>query len=589
MRKQDSQGQGLLPGFEAPAPKPPAIVALSPKLTPEQVAIAESVRSGTGHLLVEALAGSGKTFTIIESVKVAAAARILLCAFNKANRITLEAKLAELPKPPRGCDRRAKTANGLGFGILKSHDCLLDPNDVATDALVEDVVVMIETRITKDRVQAIADEIPIDKWVPWFPVGFVEGTDTAVISDKVKRAAIKLLTRLKETCVDRDVHEDDIEMLGQEIDAFAHINDIDVPLTRTIVRLAYLHGMRLDRAVIKRLGCAAIAYCDQVWLPLVLDLEPRKRFDLIFVDEAQDFSEPQFALVERMLAPDGRLVIVGDLCQSVYSWRGAVGDKVWAKMRAKGATPMPLTVSFRCSRAVVEAANEIVPKLRPCSDAPQGEVRKCSFTQMLKELPLTTAPCYVLSRNNAALFQTAIQLWHMRQHFHYHKSEEMASGLRGIIEKLDVHNAARFNKALEEWYSAERGKAEDRDAAGWADRLDQQYEMLRSMLQYAEPKHLGHVLDDLVAPKKSLVTLSTVHGAKGFEKDRVYLLQQTFARHQERSIHDLDRPIAQEELNLEYVAITRAQRELVWVDLSELKILKTQRRLTATPTRTNAP
>jgi len=573
----ENDRQEMLPGFDVPLVRPPmtaaskhvlppVIAEKSLPLTDEQVGIVDQVRSGAGHILVEALAGSGKTSTILESLKAATAKTVLLCAFNKANAQALEARM---PKPPRGRIQRARTFHSLGFSVLKSHGCRAEPSHDATEGLVNDVATAIEKMITKDRVKAISEGVPIEKFQPWFPVGFVEGTDTAVISFKVRRCAITLLRRLKETCVSKDVDELDIDLLGLEIDAFSRIEPGYVPLTCTIVRLAYLSGMRLDRD--------AIDHCDSIWLPMVLDLEPRTRFDLVFVDEGQDLSEPQFALVTRLKAPDGRLVVVGDLYQSVYGWRGAVGDQVWDTMRAARAIAMPLTVSFRCARAIVEAANEIVPALRPCADAPQGEVSICSFTQMIKELPTISVPLFVLSRSNAALFQTAIHLWHRRERFRYHKSEEMAAGLRAIIERLDVNNAERFVAALDEWYWTERELAEERSAAAWADRLDQQYEMLQSLLQYAEPKHLGRVLDDLVASKGSLITLSTVHGAKGFEADRVYLLRQTFARHQERSSVN-DGPISQEELNLEYVAITRARRDLVWVDLSEMAILKARRR-----------
>ncbi len=43
----------------------------------------------------------------------------------------------------------------------------------------------------------------------------------------------------------------------------------------------------------------------------------------------------------------------------------------------------------------------------------------------------------------------------------------------------------------------------------------------------------------------------------------MYLLRQTFARHRKNPNND---PIPQEELNLEYVAVTRAKLEAVWVD-----------------------
>lgn len=90
--------------------------------------------------------------------------------------------------------------------------------------------------------------------------------------------------------------------------------------------------------------------------------------------------------------------------------------------------------------------------------------------------------------------------------------------------------------------------------------------MLLSLLECDEPRHLLGLIDDLAKAPKSHVTLATVHGTKGQEADRVYLLRQTFARHRRRSDTEV---IPTEELNLEYVAITRARREVVWVEVGD--------------------
>ncbi len=60
------------------------------------------------------------------------------------------------------------------------------------------------------------------------------------------------------------------------------------------------------------------------------------------------------------------------------------------------------------------------------------------------------------------------------------------------------------------------------------------------------------------------VTLSTIHGAKGQEAERVYLLQ---PRNCPCPHPYAKTPWAiEQEWNLMYVAITRAKKELVWVN-----------------------
>jgi hypothetical protein len=304
------------------------------------------------------------------------------------------------------------------------------------------------------------------------------------IPEEVRDAATGLLRSLKETRFTEDVAEDEIEEFGQEIDAFAGIHEVEVAVACAVVRFAYLHGAHLKRT--------EIDFCDQIWLPLVLDLDVYYRYDLVIVDEGQDISLPQFVLAQRLMKPDARLMIVGDLRQSIYGWRGAIGYQVWAEMHAMGATVMPLTYSFRCAQNIVKFANQLVPQLRARNGAPVGDVRACSFEQLLSELPSVASKCFVLSRNNAALFQLALRLWRNRTPFRFHKMDDMVKGLHALVRRLLP--ADDFRKALEEWHAAERGKAMKRRKKEWIDRVDQQRAMLYSLLDYDEPHRLQQVI-----------------------------------------------------------------------------------------------
>jgi superfamily I DNA/RNA helicase len=64
-----------------------------------------------------------------------------------------------------------------------------------------------------------------------------------------------------------------------------------------------------------------------------------------------------------------------------------------------------------------------------------------------------------------------------------------------------------------------------------------------------------------------------VHKVKGLEAERVFLLKQTFQRHSllggfSYRVRTHSMP-SREELNIEYVAITRAKTHLAWVDMQQ--------------------
>jgi superfamily I DNA/RNA helicase len=548
MRRQSSQG--ALPGFE-----PPSIIKVP---TAEQTTIINEIRSGTRHVLVEALAGTGKTSTILKSLEGSAVKRVLLCAFGHKNAADLRAKM---PKAPPKHTWKASTLHGQGFGILRSYGW-----QPAVDDKEEGIHGDESENLVNDVADAIAKIVSAEElhghelWFSHLPTAAV-GTVKYMISNEVRRAARDLLIYWKDRCLGQD----DVD--SEDLEAFDDLgSEEDVDLVYTIAHYAYLAGARIDRPKIEQR--------DMIWLPLVLDLVPKWSYDLVIVDEGQDLSRPQFKLAQRLMSPGAKLVVVGDLRQSIYGWRGAVGDEVWEAMGAMKAVMLPLTVSFRCARAVVEVANVLVSDLRACDDAPAGVIHTCTFERMIEGLPTTTIDSFVLSRNNAVLFDIALQLWSRNAIFSFSKGKELAAGLHALVNQLNINDAESFRKSLDEWCERTLAKAEEKSAISKIARIKQRRATLLALLRCTEPKGLHALLQRLTTERDSaVVKLATVHGAKGLEADRVYLMRETFARHQERP----PEPIPPEELNLEYVAITRARHELVWVDLSKLEILRASR------------
>lgn len=434
---------------------------MSHEPTDEQIAINKFIADGKGHLLIDALAGSGKTSTLIDSLKSLPQKSALMCAFNKAIATELTERMGQ---PPKGSMWKSATFHSLGLKIVTSHRPRLDVRPEATEDLINDASQRFEL------------DVELNKSLERVPFG-------------ARRAAVWLLRMFKETHTERKVSALQMRSFGE----------------------------------------------------------------------------------------------ANDLHQAIYGWRGAVGHEVWKEMReGYKATQLPLTTTFRCSSAVVKQANEIVPALRARKGAAAGSVQNCSFQDLANRLRVAwNIPTFVLSRNNADLLHTALLLWKADVGFSLLAGREIVEPLYEIIDKLDKSTKARFSASLTTWHQAEMSKAEKAHGAAWADRIDQQYESLLMMLGYAEPSKFHQILADLVnIGGMSAITLSTVHKVKGLEAERVYLLKQTFSRHRyrqqiEEALDDWERNRARErlanidpeELHLEYVAVTRAKLDLIWVDM----------------------
>lgn len=98
-----------------------------------------------------------------------------------------------------------------------------------------------------------------------------------------------------------------------------------------------------------------IDFGDMLWLPIKHDWR-LPRVSYIFVDEAQDLNELQMLWLERLLLPGGRIIAVGDPSQSIYAFRGAHAFAMQEMKQKFSLVTMPLSVSYRCSQAVVRLA-----------------------------------------------------------------------------------------------------------------------------------------------------------------------------------------------------------------------------------------
>lgn len=524
--------------------------------TLEQRAIYERAQRTNESMIVEALAGTGKTTTLIEALKVMPQATTLVLAFNK--RIADE-MMQRLPSLPRTRAAHVKTLHAAGYWILRHHH----PQMRLDRTESERVVVELASKKTSLRV----------RW-----------------------AAIKLLRLVKDLQHAPELDADYAYQTGLEFGMFDKLeggHEVEEATALTIK--AY--------AASKTLARTAIDFPDMGWLPLVHGLEAPHRYKAVMVDEAQDLNSNQLEMIQRVLAPGGRVIAAGDRWQSIYGWRGATPNETWKALRERyNAVSLPLTVTWRCDHKIVEQAQGLVPAIKARPTAGPGLVTEVSRDELIEQLgmapPEGIESTFVLSRTNAELLKVAFELWRQQIPFNTTMSSddsEVIGPLYKVIEKLLKQGGdAGFKQGVAAWYMTERMKADQAGSPSWAERIEEQHAMLQHCMAYVPtPSGITRALDAIFSYENGIpIMLSTVHKAKGLEADEVFLLRKTFARYavrrgacgmlippeQNKGIrgqrcnewpdHEgrcLPPMVEQEELNIEYVAITRARRRLTWV------------------------
>lgn len=92
------------------------------------------------------------------------------------------------------------------------------------------------------------------------------------------------------------------------------------------------------------------------------------RFPVVIVDESQDMTEAQHALLDALVGAGlSHAVLIGDEWQAIYEWNTAKPDLFVAKLRGGTWQPSDISGSFRCSPRICDALNSLAGdvSLRP--------------------------------------------------------------------------------------------------------------------------------------------------------------------------------------------------------------------------------
>jgi DNA helicase II / ATP-dependent DNA helicase PcrA len=319
---------------------------------------------------------------------------------------------------------------------------------------------------------------------------------------------------------------------------------------------------------INRAG-VSIDYDDMPWLPIILNLDFEDCDELI-ADEVQDFNALQHEFTLRAGAA-GRITVVGDPRQSIYSFRGAAVDSMEIMERAlkktkRGLKSFPLTITRRCPKLHVQMATYLFPELSAHEDAPMGEIT-CEPSED-KAVAMMRIGDMVLCRVNAPLISTAYKLIKrgIRPCVRGRKiSEGLITLTNKLVERLSVDGREINTRTLVEELYKHRFEQEslllplgDKAEA----RLGALHEQCSCMEQFIsnskDIEEMCQTINDLFSDKEepgNVVTLGTVHRTKGLEAFRIFILAPELIPHPAaRRQWEIE-----QEKNLAWVAATRAK------------------------------
>ena len=331
----------------------------------------------------------------------------------------------------------------------------------------------------------------------------------------------------------------------------------------------------------------------------LLRAEPRalahvqSQYRFFTVDEYQDISPLQHALLDQWLGDHAELCVVGDPNQTIYSFTGASSEflRDFAD-RFPGANIVDLTTNYRSTQQIVSFANRLTSDAQlggsleaagPNGVAPQvteyesAQVEAKAVATVISEaissgIPKSEIAVLYRINNQSEVLERALDSlgisYQLRGGERFFSRPEIKSAVQLIRAEALSPSGKPLHQAVSDIVRSLGWQATKPTEVGV---VASKWEALNSLLLMLDDLPEGSEIKDFALeladrahsqhePTTEAVTLSTIHAAKGLEWPLVFIV----------GVNEGYLPISyaktpgaiQEEKRLLYVGITRAMREL---------------------------
>jgi superfamily I DNA/RNA helicase len=478
-----------------------------------QKAVYNEIKNGKSNILVNAVAGSGKTTTILNAMEfIPSNQKVLFLAFNKT--------VAEELKERIGAKNvEVSTFHSVCFKALRFKG---------------------RRKVDGKKMNNIINEM---------------------IEDKAERyqyfSAIKKLVSVAKNEGVGFLMENNADTYHELITKYSVIH----PKAECDLEVLINYSIRAYNASLE--DSYNIDFDDMVLF--CLKEKPKfKWYKYVFVDEAQDLNQVQIALLDS-IKKNGRLVAVGDPNQAIYGFRGADNKAFWDIQKKYFCKILPLSVTYRCPKEIVQEAKEHVSSIESGIDRVGQVIHHGSFNKDI----FSEKDSAILSRKTSKLISFAYSL--MR---HDVPCKILGKDLSANIVKFVKGFKSPLVKDLMLEMKKELDKEENQDDITLHDKIvtvEVFYENLSKTVServapYWPVAVFCSKIEQFFEQCKTGIPLCTVHKAKGLEWDNVFILDRDDFMPRWATGQQI-----QQEKNIVYVAVTRAKSKLHYISSRNLE------------------
>lgn len=479
------------------------------QLTHEQLAIIRS----TGNIKINAVAGSGKTTTLIEYARTRpSGSRLLYLAFNRTVKLEAERKFAA-----EGLTQvKVETAHSLAYKkIVFQHNYKVRAQGYKTHEIAD--LLQLRGHEEKHTEYIIANHI--NKFAAYF-----------CNSDKLK---------------------------VQDLNYLQTVTD---ETAKAFVQRFYPMIEQGTRLLLGKMDKGTIEITHDFYLKKFQLQNPILPYDYILFDEGQDASA---AMLDIFLKQKATKVIVGDTHQQIYSWRYAINS-----LEKAGFNNLHLSTSFRYNQDIADLAIKILDWKRLFQERPSVIIKGQGRHTERKVKA-------IIARTNLGLLLKAIEYITTHKYVKHIYFEgninsytyaDEGTSLYDVLSLYNAHYDSIRDKLVQSMTNLDEleeyiEKTEDVQLAMMVEIVKEYGNAIPGILKSLKEKHTG---DEERA--KAEIIFSTVHRCKGMEYDAIELVDDFVSESKlERLTKESQKPEElnasrwYEEINLLYVAVTRTK------------------------------